>query len=206
MKFIKKLPILVAALTMLIGGTNAIAAPIKYKYDITGIGSGNIGAYTFTNQSFDISFVGSPGVNATQIDPLDIAQLNISGFGTTTFNILTRVGIASGFGVYFGNTGSSAYGGLDLLDFEFTSSKLTSLDQIFSIPGASFFVNNQFKDIPSSLGAMTLNASGDVIFSDSAVSATPQSAVPEPESYAMLLTGLGLMGFMRRRKSGKKSA
>lgn len=28
----------------------------------------------------------------------------------------------------------------------------------------------------------------------------PVSAVPEPESYAMLLTGLGLMGFMLRRR------
>lgn len=32
------------------------------------------------------------------------------------------------------------------------------------------------------------------------------SAVPEPETYAMLLAGLGLLGFMTRRKSGKKAA
>ena len=32
------------------------------------------------------------------------------------------------------------------------------------------------------------------------------SAVPEPESYSMLLAGLGLMGFMKRRKSAKKAA
>ena len=39
------------------------------------------------------------------------------------------------------------------------------------------------------------------------VSLTPSvSAVPEPETYAMLLAGLGLMGFMARRKSGKKAA
>lgn len=31
------------------------------------------------------------------------------------------------------------------------------------------------------------------------------SAVPEPETYAMLLAGLGLMGFMVRRKSAKKA-
>ena len=35
---------------------------------------------------------------------------------------------------------------------------------------------------------------------------TLATAVPEPESYAMLLAGLGLMGFMTRRKSGKKAA
>ena len=32
------------------------------------------------------------------------------------------------------------------------------------------------------------------------------SAVPEPETYAMLLAGLGLVGFMSRRKSAKKAA
>ena len=37
--------------------------------------------------------------------------------------------------------------------------------------------------------------------------ASPVAAVPEPETYAMLLAGLGLVGFMaRRRKSGKHAA
>lgn len=35
---------------------------------------------------------------------------------------------------------------------------------------------------------------------------TLTAAVPEPETYAMLLGGLGLMGFMARRRSGKKAA
>ena len=32
------------------------------------------------------------------------------------------------------------------------------------------------------------------------------AAVPEPETYALLLAGLGLMGFMSRRKAAKKAA
>ncbi|MEG1324253.1 MAG: FxDxF family PEP-CTERM protein, partial [Janthinobacterium sp.] len=37
--------------------------------------------------------------------------------------------------------------------------------------------------------------------------ASPVAAVPEPETYAMMLAGLGLVGFMaRRRKAGKHTA
>ena len=32
---------------------------------------------------------------------------------------------------------------------------------------------------------------------------TPQSPVPEPETYGMLIAGLGLMGFIARRRAGK---
>jgi hypothetical protein len=32
------------------------------------------------------------------------------------------------------------------------------------------------------------------------------SAVPEPETYGMLMAGLGMLGFMARRKAAKKSA
>lgn len=35
---------------------------------------------------------------------------------------------------------------------------------------------------------------------DSAVNITPNSPVPEPETYAMLLAGLGLLGFTARRR------
>jgi hypothetical protein len=31
------------------------------------------------------------------------------------------------------------------------------------------------------------------------------SAVPEPETYAMMLAGLGLMGFMGRRRKAKQA-
>jgi hypothetical protein len=38
---------------------------------------------------------------------------------------------------------------------------------------------------------------------DSAVNQTPVSAVPEPETYAMLMVGLGLLGFTARRNKNQ---
>lgn len=49
-------------------------------------------------------------------------------------------------------------------------------------------------------GNVQATLTGDMQTTSSSV-----SAVPEPETYAMLLAGLGLIGFMTHRKSGKKA-
>jgi hypothetical protein len=38
---------------------------------------------------------------------------------------------------------------------------------------------------------------------DSAVNQTPVASVPEPETYAMLMVGLGLLGFTARRNKNQ---
>lgn len=40
----------------------------------------------------------------------------------------------------------------------------------------------------------------DILNVNSAEVVPPVNAVPEPETYAMLLAGLGLLGFLRRRR------
>jgi hypothetical protein len=47
--------------------------------------------------------------------------------------------------------------------------------------------------------SITLNSSGEWVFL-SEVQFNTVSAVPEPETYAMFLAGLGLMGFIARRR------
>lgn len=196
MNFLKKIAAIAATMTALVCTGSALAAPMKY--DIKGTGSGSIGSYTFTNQSFDISFVGDAAANGRVIDPLDFATVTVAGFGTTTLAIPTRIGIAGTTIIYFSR--SESIGGDDLFDFRLNS-PLTNLNSYFSITGTSVFALQQFVNVDSTLGGVTFNASSDVIFSSSDV--TP---VPEPEGYALMLSGLALLGVVARRKAAKQAA
>ena len=57
--------------------------------------------------------------------------------------------------------------------------------------------------------AVTLNSLGPVTWGvgtyDSSLTATV-AAIPEPEIYAMMIAGLGMLGFVKRRKTGKTTA
>jgi hypothetical protein len=62
---------------------------------------------------------------------------------------------------------------------------------------------NSVVDLPSGvilISALDINNAGQVI----ATGLVPVTAIPEPEIYALFLAGLGLMGFMARRKRGEK--
>lgn len=194
MDFLKKLGLVVVAMAMLLSGANTSAA--TFKYDITGTGSGAIGGVTFTDQAFDISFVGDAVGATLEINPLSSAQLSVEGLGTAILNLSTRIGInTSNQAVFF-----SRSSGNDLFDF-FLNSPLPSLSDEFSVTGHSVFALNQFIYVDSSLGQISFDSSSDVVFTSVLV-----SSVPEAQSYAMLLAGLGLVGVMVRRKSGRTAA
>lgn len=54
--------------------------------------------------------------------------------------------------------------------------------------------------------AYTMVVSGDAVGRSSYTSIIQLAPVPEPETYAMLLAGLGVMGFVARRKSRKSTS
>lgn len=194
MEFLKKLGLVVATMAMLLCGAHTSAA--TFKYDITGTGSGAIGGVTFTDQAFDISFVGDAVGATLEINPLSSAQLSVEGLGTAILNLGTRIGINSSNDVVFFSRSS----GNDLFDF-FLHTPLLSLSEEFSVTGHSVFALNQFIYVDSSLGEIAFDSSSDVVFTSVLV-----SSVPEAQSYAMLLAGLGLVGVMVRRKSGWTAA
>lgn len=67
---------------------------------------------------------------------------------------------------------------------------------------------NSLVDLPDGItlnAATAINDQGQVLAYYDPTILIPAPPVPEPESYVMLLAGLGLVGFMVRRKEGRKS-
>lgn len=161
------------------------------NYTISGNGSGSLAGLSFTDQDFSISMIGDTANYSSGsydvIDPLNSATVAINGFGTTTFSIPTRLGI-SGNIVFFSRAGN---GGLDLFDF-FLNAPVDLQNAFGPVIGTSVFALDQFVDVSTSLGALTFYDSTSVNFS--------AAVVPEPETWAMLLAGMGVSALAVRRR------
>lgn len=81
--------------------------------------------------------------------------------------------------------------------------------------GATFLLNGVSTLLPQNVGAIALNQTGKVFsfayggahsdqfyLSSMSVSSASVAAVPEPETYALMLAGLGLTGWIARRRRG----
>lgn len=120
-----------------------------------------------------------------------------SGVGTTTLEGLTLNGVASAFVTPAPNTILLGLPGLTITLNEQTTSG--------SLPGSfGMGVNAIHVGFKNFLAPNLSLVNGDVIISHSQASMI--GVVPEPESYAMLLAGLGLMGAVVRRRSMKRNA
>ena len=95
-----------------------------------------------------------------------------------------------------GGTGS-------LLDSVAYSPPSTHATANFTLTGASI-MSVQFFQTPSASAAFYAANLDNFVLTGTGVGSV--SAVPEPETYAMLIAGLGLLGFLGRRKKQKKSA
>jgi len=82
--------------------------------------------------------------------------------------------------------------------------------------GFSFIPNGESKIVPgttSSIQIIRTNATAYTAgnfglldgIADNAAGFAPTAAVPEPESYAMMLAGLGLMGFVAKRRMANRA-
>jgi hypothetical protein len=92
--------------------------------------------------------------------------------------------------LYHGNTVLGTYNGGDMAT---AASHMANGDQ-----GVGFFVNYNATG-GDTITRVTFSSNTDAFETDN--HAYVMAPVPEPETYAMLLAGLGLLGFLRRRKA-----
>ena len=181
------------------------STPISYTagvYDYAG--------YLTTTAGTTINLVGDGTANQSWVFNFDtyfsagantkIVLINGGAGDTVIWNAgtYTSIGAGSSFlGTILSGTYVDVYAGASVTGIG------TSCGGIFS---QTSYVATGANSIVGGAGCTGVNSGFDIL-DGVAVRSTITSAVPEPETYGMLLAGLGLVGFMaRRKKQAKKQA
>jgi PEP-CTERM motif len=138
------------------------------------------------NQSANGTQINTSGLDYTtggSYDPNQHVRVDVLNSGASVFSI-NSTDVAQN--LYLGGSNGNSFIGGDVANpyvtYSFDLSSLLSVGGTYTLRFASVTNENQLQ-----LGIDNVSLS--------------VTAVPEPETYAMLLSGLGLMGFMARRRS-----
>lgn len=162
-------------------------------YRVVGSGSGDIVGWTVGNTSVDLIKGGYGAISGNSIDMLGtpgpgaLSQAFSTVAGTNyllSFDLSRNGGDSSLLSVSFNGGAQTTFTGTDTITHYTVDYTATSASTTLEFLSANVVAN-----------------SGAVIDNVSVV-----SAVPEPETYGMLLAGLGLLGFIGRRKAAKQAA
>lgn len=175
---------------------NANAAPITYIH--TGSGSGTLNGVAFGASAplnFTITAVGdtnnvsSCGGYCLYNDNIS-ASIYIETLGSFDFTTATRFFMNSIVGFSrAGSNGADLFNGPTLVSWDMTSS-------IGPVSGTASLLQWGNSNIDTTGGVLFFNDQSNIASTFSATVA----AVPEPSSYALLLAGIGLVGFAASRK------
>ncbi|KLU38226.1 hypothetical protein AB595_04155 [Massilia sp. WF1] len=183
-----------AVMAQTTGGTTTMIGNTPQVLDLTA-GSGFFGD-TFANNNMGATFADhfTFSVNGTTSSNFDAIISSISRSADTGLDIsalsLYRVG---------GGTGTTGTG-MDTLVSSGTSLQKGAMD-VWTLSSDNLTAGNYYVLVSGNLVSDTSASFGG------AVMMSPTAPVPEPETYGMMLAGLGVLGFLaRRRKAAGKQA
>lgn len=178
-------------------GTSALAAPVDVSYKVLGSAGNYTYDFSVTNNLGDTNNIYFFGVNVPNGNAVDANGYNstvwltwnndIYGGSNTVYNQNWVTNNVFDDSIHPGDANSS---------FQVISNDLNKLTSVnwfaFAYGGEYFGPGNERPSTPWN----PLFEGSAKVLSDSPI----PSPVPEPEVYAMMLAGLGLVGFMSRRK------
>lgn len=209
MKFHAKTLAAVAAMLLAAAALPAVAADVTYTFDSTAVGAFGAGPYgtvALTQVGADVSFsvalrgdlnfvttgnANSHAVFAFNGTGVSIADVhNIADASGQTFSVVSP-GNDSPFGSFaFGilcktncSNGGSAGGYSDPLTFKVVNATLGDFAVLST--GGAYFAADAIQPRSGATGA---------------IGATSVAAIPEPETYALMLAGLGALSFVAKRR------
>jgi hypothetical protein len=183
--------------------------------DVSEFGSGSFGSVTLTQSSNDVlvSVTLSAGLNFVDTGSHSIFTFNLGG--QSSVSDITGITFANGLKDVFAvaaPASNSPFGtftyGINCVSVDHNrctegGSGSGYVDPLtFTVRGATI---SEFSQL--STGSRTAFFAADVtnLAGNTGVIGATVAAVPEPETYAMLLAGLGLMGFTVRRRTHKQA-
>lgn len=208
----------IAAVVALFAAASASASPVNLitNGDFEAVAPGSTFSSGFQVVNNGSSAITGWNVGATSVDLIRNAYNAINGYSIDMLGTPGPGFLSQSFSVVAGqtynlsfdmarNSGGPAgqgvavnFGGVAQSFYSTAAASNTLYSNTLSFTAASTGLATLSFASAAKAGTPFDNYSGAVIDNVSVM-----AAVPEPETYAMLLAGLGLMGFLRRRKAAK---